>query len=146
MSFINFIPKNSYIPTDKPIAKLIKRSHWFASLTDGARFGGSCLIHGPSLPRLPLHADCEDLQVGPADATAAAAAALDGSKSPVLRPSSTFSHSKCPPEIHRSCLCVRFIAEHTKMLEDSTKVCIFPRIRQRVFYWLFYWLIGHSLS
>jgi nicotinic acetylcholine receptor len=89
------------------------------SLTDGARFGGSCLIHGPSLPRLPLHADCEDLQVA---GEVAAAAVLDGSKSPVLRPSSTFSHSKCPPEIHRSCICVRFIAEHTKMLEDSTKV------------------------
>lgn len=42
-------------------------------------------------------------------------------KSPVLR-NPGFSHSRCPPEIHKSCFCVRFIAEHTKMLEDSTKV------------------------
>lgn len=30
------------------------------SLADGARFGGSCQIHGPPLPPLPLHAECED--------------------------------------------------------------------------------------
>ncbi|NP_001234904.1 nicotinic acetylcholine receptor alpha 4 subunit isoform X2 [Nasonia vitripennis] len=111
-----------------------------SSLTDGARFGGSCLIHGPSLPRLPLHADCEDLQIG-AGVDVATAAALDGSKSPVLRPSSTFSHSKCPPEIHRSCICVRFIAEHTKMLEDSTKVKedwkYVAMVLDRLFLWIF---------
>ncbi|XP_023314389.1 acetylcholine receptor subunit alpha-like isoform X4 [Trichogramma pretiosum] len=112
-----------------------------SSLTDGARFGGSCLIHGPSLPRLPLHADCEDLQVGPSAEVAAAAAFVDGTKSPVLRPPSSFSHSKCPPEIHRSCLCVRFIAEHTKMLEDSTKVKedwkYVAMVLDRLFLWIF---------
>lgn len=44
-----------------------------------------------------------------------------GIKSPIIN-NPAFSHSKCPPEIHRSCFCVRFIAEHTKLLEDSTKV------------------------
>lgn len=43
--------------------------------------------------------------------------------SPVPDPPPGFSHSACPPEVHRTCFCVRFIAEHTKMLEDSTKVC-----------------------
>lgn len=85
------------------------------SLTDGARFGGSCLIHGPPLPPLPLHAECEDLSVS-------VDAGIEEVKSPVLRSPPVFSHSRCPPEVHKSCICVRFIAEHTKMLEDSTKV------------------------
>lgn len=88
---------------------------WQFSLADGARFGGSCLIHGPTLPPLPLHTDCEDLSVS-------GEAGIEEVKSPVLRSPPTFSHSRCPPEIHKSCICVRFIAEHTKMLEDSTKV------------------------
>lgn len=88
------------------------------SLTDGARFGGSCQIHGPPLPPLPLRAECEDLSI--------AAEPVEEFKNPVLRNASTFSHSRCPPEIHRSCICVRFIAEHTKMLEDSTKVNSVP--------------------
>lgn len=88
------------------------------SLADGARFGGSCLIHGPPLPPLPLHTECEDLSVS-------GEAGIDEVKSPVLRSPPAFSHSRCPPEIHKSCICVRFIAEHTKMLEDSTKV---PRL------------------
>ncbi|EGI63839.1 Acetylcholine receptor subunit alpha-like protein [Acromyrmex echinatior] len=83
------------------------------SLTDGARFGGSCLIHGPPLP--PLHTECEDLSVS-------GDAGIEEVKSPALRSPPVFSHSRCPPEVHRSCICVRFIAEHTKMLEDSTKV------------------------
>lgn len=88
--------------------------HYFNRLAEQARFGGSCLIHGP-VPPLPLNAECEDL---------AGVAGIEEVKSPVLRNASTFSHSSCPPEIHRSCICVRFIAEHTKMLEDSTKVII----------------------
>lgn len=44
-----------------------------------------------------------------------------GIKSPVIN-NPAYSHQHCPPEIHRSCFCVRFIAEHTKLQEDSTKV------------------------
>lgn len=78
------------------------------SLADGGlRFGGSCQIHGPILPQ----SESEDLTLTEGEEV----------KSPVLR-NPAFSHSKCPPEIHKSCFCVRFIAEHTKMLEDSTKV------------------------
>lgn len=91
------------------------------SLADGARFGGSCLIHGPPLPPLPLHTECEDLSVS-------GEAGIEEVKSPVLRSPPAFSHSRCPPEIHKSCICVRFIAEHTKMLEDSTKVISIDRL------------------
>lgn len=42
--------------------------------------------------------------------------------SPVPDPPPSFSHSSCPPHMHKTCFCVRFIAEHTRMLEDSTKV------------------------
>ncbi|KAG8225281.1 hypothetical protein J437_LFUL001894, partial [Ladona fulva] len=66
-----------------------------------------------------------------ASATAAARAATpcprteddegdDEDKSPILR-NPAFAHTHCPPEVHKSCFCVRFIAEHTKMLEESTK-------------------------
>lgn len=84
----------------------------YFSLADGGPFGGSCQIHGPvAMPQ----SESEDLTVsGEGDI-----------KSPVLR-NPAFSHSRCPPEIHKSCFCVRFIAEHTKMLEDSTKVPISP--------------------
>ncbi|XP_033214725.1 acetylcholine receptor subunit alpha-like isoform X2 [Belonocnema kinseyi] len=103
-------------------------------LTDGARFGGSCLIHGPPLPPLPLHSEIEDL-------TISAEPAIEEVKSPVLRTPATFSHSRCPPEIHRSCICVRFIAEHTKMLEDSTKVKedwkYVAMVLDRLFLWIF---------
>ncbi|XP_011688669.1 PREDICTED: acetylcholine receptor subunit alpha-like isoform X2 [Wasmannia auropunctata] len=103
-----------------------------SSLTDGARFGGSCLIHGPPLP--PLHSECEDLSVS-------GDAGIEEVKSPVLRSPPAFSHSRCPPEVHRSCICVRFIAEHTKMLEDSTKVKedwkYVAMVLDRLFLWIF---------
>ncbi|XP_017778844.1 PREDICTED: acetylcholine receptor subunit alpha-like isoform X2 [Nicrophorus vespilloides] len=78
----------------------------------GGPFGGSCQIHGPlAMPQT----EAEDLTVLEGEAPGS------GVKSPVLR-NPAFSHSRCPPEVHKSCFCVRFIAEHTKMLEDSTKV------------------------
>nr|XP_031844217.1 acetylcholine receptor subunit alpha-like isoform X1 [Nomia melanderi] len=105
-----------------------------SSLADGARFGGSCLIHGPPLPPLPLHTECEDLSVS-------GDAGIEEVKSPVLRSPPAFSHSRCPPEIHKSCICVRFIAEHTKMLEDSTKVKedwkYVAMVLDRLFLWIF---------
>lgn len=62
-------------------------------------------------------------------------------KSPVLMRNPAFSHSRCPPEIHKSCFCVRFIAEHTKMLEDSTKVKedwkYVAMVLDRLFLWIF---------
>lgn len=83
-------------------------------------FGGSCQIHGP----IPMpQSESEELSTTPIDAETGDHPS--GIKSPIIsnppKPPA-FSHSYCPPEIHRSCFCVRFIAEHTKMQEDSTKV------------------------
>ncbi|XP_018045454.1 PREDICTED: acetylcholine receptor subunit alpha-like [Atta colombica] len=101
-------------------------------LTSYGPFGGSCLIHGPPLP--PLHTECEDLSVS-------GDAGIEEVKSPALRSPPVFSHSRCPPEVHRSCICVRFIAEHTKMLEDSTKVKedwkYVAMVLDRLFLWIF---------
>lgn len=73
-------------------------------------FGGSCQVHGPvTIP----HSESEDLSM---DTTTAGEIKSPDMKNP------GFSHSDCLPQVHKSCFCVRFIAEHTKMLEDSTKV------------------------
>lgn len=92
----------------------------FASLADGGPFGGSCQIHGP-IPPIPQPTPDELQDSGDGEQI----------KSPVLR-NPAFSHSRCPPEIHKSCFCVRFIAEHTKMLEDSTKVRFLFRTLKKV--------------
>lgn len=84
------------------------------SLTSTGPFGGSCQVHGP-LPQL-THSSSEDLTAVPD-----LEIGNTGIKSAILN-NPAFSHSKCPPKVHRSCFCVRFIAEHTKMQEDSTKV------------------------
>ncbi|XP_008201499.1 nicotinic acetylcholine receptor alpha4 subunit isoform X2 [Tribolium castaneum] len=116
-------PKRRY-PTRTP-----SKEDLSPSLEDGGPFGGSCQIHGPvAIP----HSESEDLTVS--------AEADNGIKSPVLR-NPGFSHSRCPPEIHKSCFCVRFIAEHTKMLEDSTKVKedwkYVAMVLDRLFLWIF---------
>lgn len=46
----------------------------------------------------------------------------DCSKSSILLRSPGFLHSSCPPAMHKSCFCIRFIAEHTKITDDATKV------------------------
>ncbi|XP_021694439.1 acetylcholine receptor subunit alpha-like isoform X8 [Aedes aegypti] len=103
------------------------------SLSGTGPFGGSCQIHGP----LPVpHSESEELSLS----TAADTAVPSGIKSPVFKQPS-FSHSSCPIEVHRSCFCVRFIAEHTKMLEDSTKVKedwkYVAMVLDRLFLWIF---------
>ncbi|XP_055852776.1 acetylcholine receptor subunit alpha-like isoform X1 [Episyrphus balteatus] len=106
----------------------------FCSLTGTGPFGGSCQIHGP-IPTLPQSGSNDlsavpDLDMGPPT----------GIKSPIIN-NPAFSHSKCPPRVHRSCFCVRFIAEHTKMQEDSTKVKedwkYVAMVLDRLFLWIF---------
>ncbi|XP_058826190.1 acetylcholine receptor subunit alpha-like isoform X1 [Topomyia yanbarensis] len=103
------------------------------SLSGTGPFGGSCQIHGP----LPVaHSESEDMSLS----TAADTAVPSGIKSPVFK-QPPYSHSGCPIEVHRSCFCVRFIAEHTKMLEDSTKVKedwkYVAMVLDRLFLWIF---------
>ncbi|XP_068631478.1 acetylcholine receptor subunit alpha-like [Battus philenor] len=94
-----------------------------SGMGDSNRFGGSCVVHGSS--------------EGGALATGSEEEAL----SPVPDPPPSFSHSTCPPEMHKTCFCVRFIAEHTRMLEDSTKVKedwkYVAMVLDRLFLWIF---------
>ncbi|CAH2105446.1 unnamed protein product [Euphydryas editha] len=89
-------------------------------LGESNRFGGSCVVHGSS---------------------EGGALAEEEALSPVPEPPPGFSHSSCPPEVHRTCFCVRFIAEHTRMLEDSTKVKedwkYVAMVLDRLFLWIF---------
>lgn len=93
----------------KHLFKSISSYIYIYSLSGTGPFGGSCQIHGP----VPLpHSESEDLSTD---------IDVGEIKSPVMK-NPAYSHINCPPEVHKSCFCVRFIAEHTKMLEDSTKV------------------------
>ena len=38
-------------------------------------------------------------------------------------PAPPYDHSNCSNHLHKSCACVNFIAEHTKVREEATKVC-----------------------
>ncbi|XP_026496648.1 acetylcholine receptor subunit alpha-like isoform X1 [Vanessa tameamea] len=93
-----------------------------SGLGESNRFGGSCVVHGSS----------EGGALAPPEEEAL---------SPVPEPPPGFSHSACPPEVHRTCFCVRFIAEHTRMLEDSTKVKedwkYVAMVLDRLFLWIF---------
>lgn len=90
-------------------------------------FGGSCQIHGP-----PLCSPTSDPETEEVDCDACGAdraEELDGEisgsgrKSPIMT-NPGYSHTHCPQEMHMSCFYVRFIAEHTKLLEDQTKVSL----------------------
>nr|XP_021187889.2 acetylcholine receptor subunit alpha-like isoform X2 [Helicoverpa armigera] len=105
-----------------------------SGMGDSNRFGGSCLVHGSS-----------EGGAGPGGGLAGGLAggmgAEDETLSPVPDPPPGFSHSSCPPEVHKTCFCVRFIAEHTRMLEDSTKVKedwkYVAMVLDRLFLWIF---------
>nr|XP_023016131.1 acetylcholine receptor subunit alpha-like [Leptinotarsa decemlineata]AJP36494.1 nicotinic acetylcholine receptor alpha 4 [Leptinotarsa decemlineata] len=118
-------PKRRY-----PSSKTPSKEDISSGLADGGPFGGSCQIHGPIATAMTL-SESEELTESGAE---------NGLKSPVLR-NPAYSHSRCPPEIHKSCFCIRFIAEHTKMLEDSTKVKedwkYVAMVLDRLFLWIF---------
>ncbi|XP_045493914.1 acetylcholine receptor subunit alpha-like isoform X2 [Colias croceus] len=96
-----------------------------SGISDSNRFGGSCVVHGST----------EGGALGPQIASPD-----DEALSPVPDPPG-FSHSACPPEVHKTCFCVRFIADHTRMLEDSTKVKedwkYVAMVLDRLFLWIF---------
>ncbi|KPI91299.1 Acetylcholine receptor subunit alpha-like [Papilio xuthus] len=97
-----------------------------SGMGESNRFGGSCVVHGSG--------EGGALGVpGPGSEEEAL--------SPVPDPPPSFSHSACPPHMHKTCFCVRFIAEHTRMLEDSTKVKedwkYVAMVLDRLFLWIF---------
>lgn len=90
-------------------------------MTDGP-FSTTCRIHGAT----NIHEDAYTLE--------------NSDKSPTFRP---FQHNlpHCSPEVHRTCWCVNFIAEHTRLKEDSTKVKedwkYVAMVLDRLFLWIF---------
>ena len=48
---------------------------------------------------------------------------------PPLGPAPPYDHSNCSDQMHRSCACVSFIAEHTKAREEATKVSYYPLLK-----------------
>ncbi|CAO1419397.1 unnamed protein product [Diamesa hyperborea] len=100
-------------------------------------FGGSCQIHGPiSMESEEITMSMSTLDVDPPPPTTQP----DRVKSPILK-NSGYSHSHCPTALHRTCFCVSFIAEHTRMLEDSVKVKedwkYVAMVLDRLFLWIF---------
>lgn len=85
-------------------------------------FGSSCRIHGPFV--MSHSTETEEITEEMLDNGINSGHGIHGGSSggiPVIA-DPTFSHVDCPLEMHRSCLYVRFIAEHTRMLQESTKV------------------------
>ncbi|CAG9766716.1 unnamed protein product [Ceutorhynchus assimilis] len=117
-----------------PSSRTPSRENIPHSLADGGPFGSTCQIHGPmaSTPATGSEDITESLDnaEGP-----------EGLKSPLLLKNPAFSHTRCPLEVHKTCFCVRFIAEHTKMVEDSTKVKedwkYVAMVLDRLFLWIF---------
>ena len=100
---------------------------------------GACRLHGCSL-EIPPESETEDDKPphfhdpgSPLESPLASRSPCDGRadragvESPRL-PSRghtpPFDHTRCSPAMHKSCVCVNFIAEHTRAKEDATKVKI----------------------
>lgn len=90
--------------------------------------GGSCQIHGVAQSLI-------------SDEISVTEMTTDCSKSSILLRSPGFLHSSCPPAMHKSCFCIRFIAEHTKITDDATKVKedwkYVAMVLDRLFLWIF---------
>ena len=108
-------------------------------------FYPDCKVHGRNSVMLedPDDEDEEDVDnLSERDALNPAAAAVaaapnggggGGGRSPLGYPGSPgpppppiaappYDHSNCSDQLHKSCACVNFIAEHTKAREEATKV------------------------
>ncbi|CRK89444.1 CLUMA_CG003190, isoform A [Clunio marinus] len=126
--FIDFLPKFLFMKRPKYVFET-------NSLNTGP-FGGSCQIHGPiSMESEEVTMSMSTIDVDPPPVTQP-----DRVKSPIMK-NPGYSHQHCPTELHRSCFCVRFIAEHTRMLEDSVKVKedwkYVAMVLDRLFLWIF---------
>ncbi|XP_042874154.1 acetylcholine receptor subunit alpha-like 1 isoform X1 [Penaeus japonicus] len=108
--------ENPNLPFDTPLPR-----DDFSPMTDGP-FSTTCRIHGST----NIHDDGYAIE--------------NSDKSPTFRP---FQHNlpHCSPEVHRTCWCVNFIAEHTRLKEDSTKVKedwkYVAMVLDRLFLWIF---------
>ena len=107
-------------------------------LHDGAPpppYLGGCRLHGHSLdipPESETETDDPKSSHFPPDLSSSVPGSPvcgacqppppDGSRPPSRGQTPPFDHTRCSPAMHRSCICVNFIAEHTRAKEDATKV------------------------
>jgi len=112
----------------------------------------SCKLHGHSIEgQNPEEEEDEDEKVfSPGDSSLPPP---DGSLPPSPLPEGhsprltsrghtpTFDHSRCSATMHRTCVCVNFIAEHTRAKEDATKAKedwkYVAMVLDRLFLWIF---------
>ncbi|XP_020714047.1 acetylcholine receptor subunit alpha-like isoform X2 [Ceratitis capitata] len=121
--FVNLLPQFLFI----------KRPKYNFESSGGGTLIGSCQIHGCITPLS---------QQGP-DSLAATPSYNEHTsdiKEQILT-NRCFLHTKCKSKVHRCSFCVRFIAEHTKLQEDSTKVKedwkYVAMVLDRLFLWIF---------
>jgi len=110
---------------------------------------GECKLHGASL-EIPTESE-EDEKVhfheagsplespvapGSPDCVSPRAASRGGGAN-----TPPFDHTRCSPAMHKSCVCVNFIAEHTRAKEDATKAKedwkYVAMVLDRLFLWIF---------
>ena len=96
----------------------ICRIHGYPSMQ--SRSNSALLLRGDSLAEASSQQQPPTLGTAPAD--------LNGSSSATnlryVGPSQLHGphHTRCTADLHRSCFCVRFIAEHTRLKEESLRV------------------------
>lgn len=92
------------------INKIIRN---FICRQDGLTYTSTCRIHGSKTINestlLPMETSMENTRLH-----------IDTSK---YHDHKAFHH--CTPDVHRTCWCVNFIAEHTRIKDGCTKVSIF---------------------
>ena len=94
---------------------------------------GGCKLHGHSLD-IPPESEPEDDKShfhdsgSPLESPLTTRSPCDGPGGHPASPrlpsrghTPPFDHSHCSPAMHKSCVCVNFIAEHTRAKEDATK-------------------------
>lgn len=125
--------------TNKHVKLSSKENLQLPEFTDGTLFSNAnsassrCQIHGNSVPPPMATTNIFGEDVSPV--------LDDGDIKPAPVHNPAFLHSSCPAAMHKSCFCVRLIAEHTKMLEESTKVKedwkYVAMVLDRLFLWIF---------
>ena len=92
----------------------------FRHYHEGGSLYSGCELHGCTDHHLPDHAEKEKELSPPAYSPPDS----PDSRSPQRPATPPYDHSGCSALMHKSCICVNFIAEHTRAKEEATKVYI----------------------
>lgn len=119
-------------------------------MADGGPFLGGCKLHGTSLDvpdpdedeKQHFHDSSSPLDSPLPTASPVRSPLANGSPRLTSRGHTpTFDHSRCSSTMHKSCVCVNFIAEHTRAKEDATKAKedwkYVAMVLDRLFLWIF---------